>query len=46
MNDDMAMYHSLKMRFLRSRVSSFMKSTKFDPKYFVFSLSAKSLMIL
>jgi hypothetical protein len=34
------------MRFLRYLVSSFMKSTKFDAKYLVFSLSAKSFMIL
>ena len=38
--------HSLNSRFLRSRVKSFMKSTRFEDRYLVFSLSAKSLMIL
>lgn len=38
--------HSLNSLFLRSLVRSFMKSTRLEPRYLVFSLSAKSLMIL
>jgi len=38
--------HSLNIRLRLSRVISFMKSTKFEDKYFVFYRSAKSLMIL